>query len=100
MEFDKLIEMLIIMKLFGQLGVQKREYTVTEMLAQYSYVRISDILPNQTGYPWGEADIDAVGAISSAPPVVPVPEPATMLLFGIGLVGLIGTILKRRKNNG
>jgi hypothetical protein len=51
----------------------------------YSYVRISDIPPNQSGYPWGEADIDAVGAISSA---APVPEPSTLLLLGSALFGI------------
>jgi len=31
----------------------------------YSYVRLLDIAPNQSGFPFGEADIDAVGAIST-----------------------------------
>ncbi len=51
----------------------------------YTYVRISDIPPDQSGYPWGEADIDAVGAISSA---APVPEPSTLLLLGSALFGI------------
>ena len=56
---------------------------------RYSFVRLTDIAPSQSGTPFGEADIDAVGAISSAPPAS-VPEPATMLLFGTGLIGLVG----------
>ena len=36
---------------------------------KYSYVRLTDLLPHQSGSPWEGADIDAVGAISSAPPV-------------------------------
>lgn len=58
----------------------------------YSYVRLTDIAPDQTGSPFGEADIDAVGAISSG---APVPEPATLLLLGTGLVGLAGAGRKR-----
>jgi len=64
----------------------------------YSYVRISDISPNQSGYPYGEADIDAVGAISSASPVTPVPEPSTMLLLGSGLFGVVAFRKKFKKN--
>lgn len=55
--------------------------------ATYSFVRLLDVDPNQSNSPWGEADIDAVGAISSAPPVTPptsVPEPAP---FGLLLAG-------------
>jgi len=62
---------------------------------QYSYVKIADLLPHQSGYPYEGADIDAVGAISSAPPVDPIPEPATMLLLGSGLIGLAGVGRKK-----
>ena len=62
--------------------------------AQYSFVMIDDIPPEQSGHPYGEADIDAVGAISSA---APIPEPATMLLLGSGLIGLAGFGRKFRK---
>ncbi len=65
--------------------------------ALYSFVRLSDILPNQSGSPFGEADIDAVGAISSAPPRNPVPEPSTMFLLGSGLLGLVGFRKKFKK---
>jgi hypothetical protein len=64
--------------------------------ALYSYVLLTDVLPNQSVFPFGEADIDAVGAISSAPPVNPVPIPAALWLFGTALIGLVG-FSKRRK---
>ena len=58
---------------------------------QYSYVRLTDVAPNQSGSPFGEADIDAIGAISSAPPVIEassVPEPVSLyaLFFGLALM--------------
>lgn len=55
---------------------------------KYSYVKLDDDPTiNQTGYPYGEADIDAIGAISSAPPVPEVPLPATALLLAPALLG-------------
>ena len=55
--------------------------------ARYSFVRLRDVLPNQSGAPFGEADIDAVGAISSA---APVPAPAPLMLLGLALLGAAG----------
>jgi len=54
--------------------------------ALYSYVRLTDVAPNQTGSPYGEADIDAVGAISSGQ-AVNVPEPGVLTLVAIGIAG-------------
>lgn len=53
---------------------------------QYSYVRLTDVLPNQSDDPFGEADIDAVGAISSAPPVL-TSAPGSLALLAAGLLG-------------
>ncbi len=52
------------------------------------YIRVADVDENQKGSNWTAIIIDS-------PPAAPVPEPTTMLLFGIGLAGLAGT--RRRK---
>ena len=61
---------------------------------RYSYVKLTDLLPHQSGSPYEGADIDAVGAISSAPPV---PIPGAVWLLGTGLAGLAGIRARRRK---
>ena len=61
--------------------------------AQYSYVRLTDVDPNQTGSPFGEADIDAIGAISSAPPVA-IHAPGALAFLGLGFAAMM---LSRRR---
>jgi hypothetical protein len=58
-----------------------------QLWERYSYVRIVDLPPNTSSSPYAGADITAVGAISSAPPI---PIPATVWLFAsvLGLGGL------------
>ncbi len=60
--------------------------------ALYSYVRLTDVKPNQSPFPFGEADIDAVGAISSG---APIPEPGTLSLLGFALLGVPAIRRKR-----
>lgn len=61
----------------------------------YSYVRVTDIPPSAPwSAPHAEADIDAIGAISAAPPAI-VPAPGAILLGSIG-AGLLGW-MKRQK---
>ena len=61
--------------------------------AQYSYVRLTDVDPNQTGSPFGEADIDTIGAISSAPPVA-IHAPGALAFLGLGFAAMM---LRRRR---
>jgi hypothetical protein len=60
--------------------------------ALYSWVRLTDVPPAQSFFPNGEADIDAVGAISST---APIPEPGTLSLVGMALLS-IPAIRRRR----
>ena len=75
-------------------GIDIDSITGVTIGAFYSYVRLQDVAPDQTGFPSPEADIDAVGAISSAPPI---PIPTTVWLFGTGIFGLLG--FSRKKVN-
>lgn len=61
--------------------------------AQYSFVRLTDVGISQTGFPFGEADIDAIGAISSAPPVA-IHAPGALAFLGLGFAVMM---LRRRR---
>jgi len=84
-------------KVFGSTAGIDIDFYGWGVLDFFSFVRLTDDGGEglQTGITVG-ADIDAVGAISSAPPVNPVPIPAAIWLFGTALIGLVG-FGKRRK---
>ena len=63
----------------------------------FSFVMLTDnsSTTSQTGFPFSEADIDAIGAISSGAAVSAVPIPAAAFMFAPALLGFLG--LRRRK---
>jgi len=61
----------------------------------FSFVMLSDnSAASQTGFPFSEADIDAIGAISSGAAVNAVPIPAAAFMFAPAILGFMG--LRRR----
>jgi len=80
-------------------GIDIDQYSSSgvELGEKYSFVRLLDLLPATTPSPDAGADIDSVGAISSGAPINPVPEPATIILLGTGLLGLVGASRKKFK---
>lgn len=79
----------------GKYGIDIDAYLPSGVIpgSKYSYVKLIDLLPHQSGSPFEGADIDAIGAISSASPV---PIPGAVWLLGSGLAGVIG--YRRRKS--
>lgn len=75
------------------------------MTAQYLYFSLGFNYPTQSGpiaVDWIQLTATGIklvddGTGSSIDPVAPVPEPATMLLVGTGLIGLIGVARKQQK---
>jgi hypothetical protein len=64
---------------------------------KFQYVRLTDVYGDNYGIGASAgADVDAIGAISSAPITAAVPEPGTYALLFAGL-GVLGWTAKRRK---
>ena len=58
--------------------------------ASYQYIKL---VAWDTSGTLSEPEVDAIARVA------PVPEPTTMLLFGIGLTGLVGSRLRKKKSN-
>lgn len=82
-------------KVFGStagIDIDSFGFTISDT---FGFVRLTDDVNEGGGGVGGTvgADIDAVGAISTVPTVVPIP--AALWLFGSGLLGLVGVGSKR-----
>ncbi len=49
------------------------------------------------GGPASDLTLDLLATTGNTPPTVTVPEPGALMLFGVGLLGMLG--LRRRKTN-
>lgn len=79
-------------------GIDIDSFTGVTFGTLYSYVRLQDDpTQGQTGFPYSEADLDAIGAISSGAAVPPIPLPATVWLMGSGVLGLMGFSRRNKK---
>jgi hypothetical protein len=63
---------------------------------RFSYVRLTDVFADSHSAAGGSAgaDVDAIGAISSAPIAAAVPETYALMLAGLGVMGWVA---RRRK---
>jgi hypothetical protein len=88
----------------GKYGIDIDAYISNGVVAwePYTYVKLVDLTaqyaetePDRVSYsPWAGADIDAVEAYSTKPPVS-TPEPGILLMLGAGLVACTG--LRKKK---
>ncbi len=69
----------------------------TVLTVRYTWLNDAHQGSSPGGPPELDANIKIVSAFFDNVPTQPVPEPATMLLFGTGLIGLAGISMRRKK---
>jgi hypothetical protein len=81
--------------LYGAIGTRTDPAVPASIYDLYRYDPASGV-PTLIG-PIGDYEISGISSLNS-PPCAPIPEPGTILLFGIGLIGLFGLRRKSKKD--
>lgn len=93
--WGRLVFVILLLLLVGQPAAQAEDVTLSAVFASPSGARGALVLTVEVAEAAGESAVPAPGA--AVPPATPVPEPGTLILVGLGLLGLAGARTRWRR---